>query len=66
MPWREAGIRFHPTYEGKMMRYLRGAQAAEYVGDDALFWIVGSEPKRSAMLDAFMLDGIPIKGEVKL
>ena len=66
MPWQEAGVKFHPTYEGKMMRYLRGAQAADYVGNDALFWIVGSEPKRAAMLDAFMLDGIPIKGEVKL
>lgn len=66
MPWREAGINFHPTYEGKMMRYLRTVMPPGYVGADALFWIVGSEPRRAAMLDAFMLDGIPIKGKIKL
>jgi 1-aminocyclopropane-1-carboxylate deaminase/D-cysteine desulfhydrase-like pyridoxal-dependent ACC family enzyme len=39
---RYAGIDFHPTYEGKMWRWLREREVLEFNGEEA-FWIVGSE-----------------------
>jgi len=44
MPESFGGIDFHPTYEGKMIRYLK---TQGWVPEDGTvgFWIVGSEPK---------------------
>jgi hypothetical protein len=42
MPESFGGIDFHPTYEGKMIRWLREREALR--PDEGLgFWIVGSE-----------------------
>lgn len=50
-PWRQDGIDFHPTYEGKIMHWLDRTQPYWYTPRDGatLFWIVGSEPHLSAM-----------------
>ena len=37
------GINFHPTYEAKMWRWLKGTNQLEY-DDSTAFWIVGSAP----------------------
>lgn len=42
-------IDFHPTYEGKMMRWL--TQEREDLLDDSCFWIVGSEPHYEVMAE---------------
>lgn len=45
VPWTEDGIVFHPTYEGKLMRYLaRRWRPAER--DGWLVWVVGAEASR--------------------
>jgi hypothetical protein len=53
VPWTEDGIAFHPTYEGKVLKYmdrLPGVRAAWDRRDDrTLFWIVGGEPHANAM-----------------
>ena len=43
MPETFGGIKFHPTYEGKMIRYLK---SQGWIPEDGSvgFWIVGSEP----------------------
>jgi len=55
MPFTYGGIDFHPTYEGKVMTYLR-KHAKEFVhfwgSGKALFWIVGSRPTLAAMRGA--------------
>lgn len=38
------GIRFHPTYEAKMWRWLRSGAAQLDMDDKIGFWIVGSAP----------------------
>jgi 1-aminocyclopropane-1-carboxylate deaminase/D-cysteine desulfhydrase-like pyridoxal-dependent ACC family enzyme len=46
------GIVFHPTYEGKALAYLaadRDRFRWFWDGGEAVFWIVGSEPKLAAM-----------------
>jgi 1-aminocyclopropane-1-carboxylate deaminase/D-cysteine desulfhydrase-like pyridoxal-dependent ACC family enzyme len=50
-PWRQDGIDFHPTYEGKVMQWLSREQPHWHKPADGteLFWIVGSEPHLSAM-----------------
>lgn len=50
-PWRQDGIDFHPTYEGKVMKWLHDEQPHWHRPGDGteLFWIVGSEPHLSAM-----------------
>lgn len=50
-PWRQDGIEFHPTYEGKAMTYMHHRpHRFRWMGEpDKLFWIVGSEPTRAAM-----------------
>jgi 1-aminocyclopropane-1-carboxylate deaminase/D-cysteine desulfhydrase-like pyridoxal-dependent ACC family enzyme len=50
-PWRQDGIDFHPTYEGKVMKWLHDEQPHWHKPADGteLFWIVGSEPHLSAM-----------------
>lgn len=58
IPWHEDGIDFHPTYEGKIMKWLREPSLAHREAvfslvehrDSTLFWIVGSEPHLSAMV----------------
>lgn len=62
MPFTLDGIDFHPTYEGKALRYMKQHQAAFHwfwnPEKPVLFWIVGSEPSRRAMQDAFLMDGL--------
>lgn len=61
MPWAADGIEFHPTYEGKAMRYLHSQPDLDWfpaAGPDVLFWIVGSQPTMRAMTNALLLDGI--------
>ena len=42
MPETMDGIRFHPTYEGKIVRYLNSYQPEWWVRDDSVcLWIVG-------------------------
>lgn len=50
-PWRADGIDFHPTYEGKVMHWLDDVRPHWHKPADGtgLFWIVGSEPRLSAM-----------------
>lgn len=49
MPWSQDGVDFHPTYEGKAMRYLaEHPNLHDSLGDSALFWIVGSAPGLTA------------------
>lgn len=49
--WRQDGIDFHPTYEGKVMHWLADVRPHWHKPADGteLFWIVGSEPHLSAM-----------------
>ena len=42
------GIEFHPTYEAKIVRWLR-ERAQSLVSPSTLMWVVGSEPKLEAM-----------------
>lgn len=60
MPFAYAGIDFHPTYEGKALRYMADdVKHFEWfwrAEGDVLFWIVGSAPSLRAMQDAFTLD----------
>ena len=60
MPFRLDGIDFHPTYEGKAMTWLHSPGTPTLLPRDGttLFWIVGSEPSRAAMQDAFIRDGL--------
>jgi hypothetical protein len=45
-PWREDGIVFHPTYEGKAMAWLSRCGARHGLDyDDTLVWVTGSEPR---------------------
>ena len=44
MPESFGGIDFHPTYEGKMIRYMREHELFTKLEDKGYgFWIVGSE-----------------------
>ena len=51
MPFESDGIRFHPTYEGKCMTFMRENRTAfrDWWDNDgsSMFWIVGSKPKTS-------------------
>lgn len=49
--WRQDGIEFHPTYEGKAMAYLHETQPRwwTHANRDVLMWIVGSAVSRAAM-----------------
>lgn len=53
MPYQLDGINFHPTYEGKALRYMdKNAPAFRHFWDakgDTAFWIVGSAPTAQAM-----------------
>jgi len=48
MPETAHGIALHPTYEGKMWRWLKQNDAVPSDGK-SLFWIVGGEPDPKAM-----------------
>lgn len=52
-PWRQDGIDFHPTYEGKVMQWLDNVRPHWHKPADGteLFWIIGSEPHLAAMED---------------
>ena len=43
------GVAMHPTYEGKMVSYLRQHAPDELRAGRTVFWIVGSEPRWAAM-----------------
>jgi hypothetical protein len=49
VPWEYEGITFHPTYEGKIMRWLH-EKRPDLISPENLFWIVGSEPKIENMI----------------
>lgn len=57
-----ADIDFHPTYEGKMYRWLR-TECPEILSSQSCFWIVGSEPQMS-VIDRFA--PLPTQKEVSL
>ena len=52
MPESFGGIDFHPTYEGKMIRYLK-SQGWVPEDESVGFWIVGSEPKMDVIRPFF-------------
>ena len=62
MPFTLDTIAFHPTYEGKMLRYLHDrSDEFGWFHDregDVLVWIVGSAPSRAAMSAALFLEGV--------
>lgn len=43
-----SGIQFHPTYEGKCMKYLT-AHKPELLSEDTCFWIIGGQVNRDYM-----------------
>lgn len=51
MPERADGIAFHPTYEGKVVRYLNRLAPDYWTRRDGstCLWIVGSEPRPEAL-----------------
>jgi len=49
VPWEYEGIHFHPTYEGKLMRWLH-EKRPDLISPENLFWIVGSEPEIDVMV----------------
>jgi len=53
MPESYAGIDFHPTYEGKIIRYLKENDAFRKNAGYG-FWIVGSEPKLDVIKPHFI------------
>lgn len=53
MPYNFAGIELHPRYEGKVMSYIE-KNCPEILTEKSLFWIVGSEPTRTAMEKVFI------------
>lgn len=67
-PFTLDGIVFHPTYEGKALKYLFGMPLRRSADGthswftqaegDVLFWIVGSAPSQAAMTEAFIIDGL--------
>lgn len=57
MPWHHGGVDFHPTYEGKLLTFFARRRISL---EDTTVWVVGSQPTRMAMLDAFQLDGLPV------
>jgi hypothetical protein len=48
MPESRHGIDFHPTYEGKIIRWLKKNEPINQNGKTA-FWIVGAEPKMAVI-----------------
>lgn len=49
VPWTYEGLELHPTYEGKMMRYIHEHLPFLLEGGRACFWVVGSRPTWDAM-----------------
>jgi len=49
MPHKHAGLELHPTYEGKVFRYIAEARP-ELLSETSLFWIVGGPGRREAMM----------------
>jgi len=55
MPWHQDGIDYHPTYEGKALKYMHEPSllmdfAPFHARDNkSLFWVVGSQPTMKAM-----------------
>lgn len=55
IPWNQDGIEYHPTYEGKALKYLHepylSREFAPFHARDnkSLFWVVGSQPTMKAM-----------------
>jgi 1-aminocyclopropane-1-carboxylate deaminase/D-cysteine desulfhydrase-like pyridoxal-dependent ACC family enzyme len=58
VPWSADGIVFHPTYEGKVMRWLDSPEGRQAVpgwqqrNNSTCVWIVGSAPNPEAMESA--------------
>jgi hypothetical protein len=51
------GINFHPTYEGKMWRYLRTMRPVD-LDDRTGFWIVGSAPNPAVVKPFYTNTGV--------
>ena len=51
MPESNSGIEFHPTYEGKVMRYLKEKQP-DLLNDKTCVWVVGSKPRWEHMAES--------------
>jgi hypothetical protein len=52
VPWRHGIIEFHPTYEGKVMRYLTQKMPDVLCARGTGLWIIGSAPQPGVMLRA--------------
>jgi 1-aminocyclopropane-1-carboxylate deaminase/D-cysteine desulfhydrase-like pyridoxal-dependent ACC family enzyme len=59
MPFSANGIDFHPTYEGKVMTYLRehAGKFDAFWSGRSMLWIVGSAPKGAVMMAALARKG---------
>lgn len=51
MPNQFGEVELHPRYEGKVLQYLK-EKLPHLIGEDSLFWIVGSKPSVEAMKPA--------------
>ena len=54
------GIKFHPTYEAKVMKFIKEFMP-ELLNPNSLFWIIGSEPTIEAMRKHNEFNEIPKK-----
>lgn len=59
MPASFDGIDFHPTYEGKVWRYIGERHPINRSAGDTCFWIVGSRPSAVAMVKQLRTLGDP-------
>ena len=50
MPFEFDNIELHPTYEGKVMTYVKD-KLPEILTEKSLFWIIGSKPRIENMLE---------------
>jgi len=50
MKWTHGGLAFHPTYEGKVMRYV-SENLPQLLNPKTCIWVVGSKPTMKAMLN---------------
>ena len=50
MPYNYHGIELHPTYEGKVITYVK-EKIPQILNDKTMFWIVGSKPRKEIMFE---------------
>lgn len=49
VPWSDGNIKFHPTYEGKVMKFLY-TRLPHLIQDTTCVWLVGSQPTWEPMM----------------